>query len=168
MHTGLNEFLAEQRKGLAQMAANLRKSRVEAARKAASESAARIKSLNLRVRSLARSGIRVTAASQGAVRSLIELQEDIVTSALTDAATQIERLAYTESVRDLARVQAEVLQATRQRIVDDIARAVTALKSAAGDVRKAATPLPATKRATPRKAAPRRKTKARPRKSTTR
>jgi hypothetical protein len=111
---------------------------VAAARKAAVESAARIKSLNQRVRSLARSGVRVTAASQGAVQSLIELQEDIVTSALNDAAAQMERLAYTESVRDLARVQGEILQAARQRIVDDIARAVTALKSAAGDVRKAA------------------------------
>jgi hypothetical protein len=80
----------------------------------------------------------VTAASQGAVQSLIELQEDIVTSALNDAAAQMERLAYTESVRDLARVQGEILQAARQRIIDDIARAVTVLKSAAGDVRKAA------------------------------
>jgi phasin family protein len=80
----------------------------------------------------------VTAASQGAVQSLIELQEDIVTSALNDAAAQMQRLAYTESVRDLARVQGEILQAARQRIVDDIARAVTVLKSAAGDVRKAA------------------------------
>jgi len=138
MHAGMSEFVAEQVKGLTEMVTELRKSRVAAARKAAVESAARIKSLNQRVRSLARSGVRVTAASQGAVQSLIELQEDIVTSALNDAAAQMERLAYTESVRDLARVQGEVLQAARQRIVDDIARAVTVLKSAAGDVRKAA------------------------------
>lgn len=138
MHTGMSEFVAEQMKGLTEMVTELRKSRVAAARKAATESAARIKSLNQRVRALARSGLRVTAVSQSAVQSLIELQEDIVTSALNDAAAQIERLAYTESVRDLARVQAEILQATRQRIVDDIARAVTVLKGAAGDVRKAA------------------------------
>jgi hypothetical protein len=138
MHAGMSEFIAEQMKGLTEMVTELRRSRVEAARKAAVESAARIKSLNQRVRSLARSGLRVTAASQGAVQSLIELQEDIVTSALNDAAVQMERLAYTESVRDLARVQGEILQAARQRIVDDIARAVTVLKSAAGDMRKAA------------------------------
>jgi len=138
MHAGMSEFVAEQMKGLTEMVTELRRSRVAAARKAAVESAARIKSLNQRVRSLARSGVRVTAASQGAVQSLIELQEDIVTSALNDAAAQMERLAYTESVRDLARVQGEILQAARQRIVDDIARAVTVLKSAAGDVRKAA------------------------------
>lgn len=138
MHAGMSEFIAEQMKGLTEMVTELRRSRVQAARKAAVESAARIKSLNQRVRSLARSGLRVTAASQGAVQSLIELQEDIVTSALNDAAAQMERLAYTESVRDLARVQGEILQAARQRIVDDIARAVTVLRSAAGDVRKAA------------------------------
>ena len=109
------------------------------------------------MRSLARSGVRVTAASQGAVQSLIELQEDIVTSALNDAAAQMERLAYTESVRDLARVQGEILQAARQRIVDDIARAVTVLKSAAGDVRKAAERAEAAK---PAKARPKAKAKA--------
>lgn len=157
MHAGMSEFVAEHMKGLTEMVTELRKSRVAAARKAAVESAARIKSLNQRVRSLARSGVRVTAASQGAVQSLIELQEDIVTSALNDAAAQMERLAYTESVRDLARVQGEILQAARQRIVDDIARAVTVLKSAAGDVRKAAERAEAAK---PAKARPKAKVKA--------
>ena len=155
MHAAMSEFVAEQMQGLTEMVTELRKSRVAAARKAAVESAARIKSLNQRVRSLARSGLRVTAASQSAVQSLIELQEDIVTSALNDAATQMERLAYTESVRDLARVQGEILQAARQRIVDDIARAVTVLKGAAGDVRKAAVRAQAA-----RPAAARTKTKA--------
>jgi hypothetical protein len=158
MHAGMSEFVAEQMKGLTEMVTELRRSRVAAAREAAVESAARIKSLNQRVRSLARSGVRVTAASQGAVQSLIELQEDIVTSALNDAAAQMERLAYTESVRDLARVQGEILHAARQRIVDDIARAVTVLKSAAGDVRKAAGRVEAAK---PAKAKGKAKAKAR-------
>jgi DNA polymerase III gamma/tau subunit len=92
--------------------------------------------------------------SQGAAQDLIELHADIVNAALTEAAAQIERMAYTESVRDLARMQAEVLQATRQRIVDDIARALTILKDAAGDARKAVAPRepvarPATKKAAP-------------------
>jgi len=41
---------------------------------------------------------------------------------------------------DLARMQGEVLQAARERIVEDIARAVTILKDAAGDARKAVAP----------------------------
>jgi hypothetical protein len=159
MPVEVNEFIAEQRRGLKELVRGLRKSRIEATRKAARESAARIRSLNERVRSLARSGVRVSAASQGAVQDLLQLQEEIVTSALTDAAGQIERLAYTESLRDFARAQAEVLRATRQRIVDDIGRAMKGLRSAAGELRRsvvqAETPA---RRAKPRKTAARKKT----------
>jgi phasin family protein len=135
MHAGLTEFLEEQKKGLAKMVAGFRKARVAAARKAARESAARARALNARVRNLARSGVKLTGISQGAAQSLIELQSDIVTTALSDAAAQLQRIADTASVRDLARDQAEVLQATRQRIVDDIARAMTILKGAAREAR---------------------------------
>ena len=154
MHLGINEFIDEQKKGLAELLASLSKSRVVAARNAARESAARIKELNGRVRALARSGVRLTSVSQGAAQDLIELHADIVNAALTEAATQIERLAYTESVRDLARMQSEVLQATRQRIVDDIARALTILKGAAGDARKVVAPREPVAKPAPKKAAP--------------
>lgn len=156
MHLNLNEFIDEQRKGLTELLENLSKSRVAAARNAARQSAARIKSLNGRVRALARSGVRLTAVSQGAAQSLIELHAEIVDSALTEAAAQIERLAYTENVRDLARLQTEVLQATRQRIVADIERTVGILKGAASDARKVVAPRPA-----PAPAPARRKTAAR-------
>ena len=161
MQLAINEFIEEQRKGLAELLENLSKSRVAAARNAARQSAARIKELNGRVRALARSGVRLTAVSQNAAQGLIELHAEIVNTALTEAAAQIERLAYTESVRDLARMQSEVLQAARQRIVDDIARAVTILKDAAGDARMAVAPAaPAARKAPARKAPARRKTKA--------
>jgi phasin family protein len=139
MNTELNEFLEQQKHGLLQLASDLRKARIAAARKAARESAARIKSLNVRVRTLARSGVRLSVVSHGAVQNLIELQGDIVSSALNEAAEKIQQMAYTESVRDLARLQTDVLQAARQRIVEDIARAVVILKEAAGDARKVAT-----------------------------
>ena len=163
MQLAINEFIEEQKKGLAELLDNLKRSRVEAARAAARQSAARIKALNGRVRDMARSGVRLTAVSQGAAQSLIELHADIVTSALTDAAAQIERMAYTESVRDLARMQAEVLQATRQRIVADMARTVTILKGAAGDARRVVAPAKvAAKSSTGRKPPARRKAKAKP------
>lgn len=162
MQLAINEFIEEQRKGLAELLDNLSKSRVAAARNAARQSAVRIKELNGRVRALARSGVRLTAVSQNAAQGLIELHAEIVNTALTEAAAQIERLAYTESVRDLARMQSEVLQAARQRIVDDIARAVTILKDAAGGARMAVAPAaPAARKAPARKAPARRKTKAR-------
>ena len=137
MSAHLSEFIAEQREGLVELMKSLRQARVKAAREAARSSASRIKSLNQRVRALAKSGLRVNEVTHGAAQHLIELQEEIVTSALTDAAAQLERLSYTETARDFARLQGEVMQATRQRIVDDLARAVTALKGAAGDVRDA-------------------------------
>jgi hypothetical protein len=161
MQLAINEFIEEQRKGLAELFETLSKSRVAAARNAARQSAARIKELNGRVRELARSGVRLTAVSQNAAQGLIELHAEIVNTALSEAATQIERLAYTESVRDLARLQSEVLQAARQRIVDDIARAVTILKDAAGEARSVVTPAaPAAKRAPRRKAKAKAKVKA--------
>lgn len=159
-----SDFFAEQKQGLRQLAADLRRERVAAARKAAMESAARIRTLTARVRSLARSGVQVTAVSHGAVQNLIELQGEIVSSALNEAAEQMQRMAYTESVRDLARIQSEVLQATRKRIVDDIARAVTILKGAAGDVRKVAQRAPA-RTAPPARKTVRRKKQAAARKT---
>jgi len=153
MHSSVKEFLEEQTQGLAELAENLRKSRIAAARRAATLSAARVRSLNAKVRELSRSGVRLTSISHGTVQSLIELQGEIVTSAITDAAAQIQRLAETESVRDLARQQADVLQATRQRIVDDITRAVTILRGAAADARKVAVRARAAEAAAPKKKA---------------
>ena len=137
MQFPLSDFLEEQTKGLSELLQNLTSSRVAAARQAARDSAVRIKSLNGRIRTLARSGVRLTAVSQTAVQDIIELQAEIVTSALSEAASRIERLAYTESVRDLARMQSEVIADARQRIVDDLGRAVTILKDASGAARKA-------------------------------
>jgi phasin family protein len=149
----LNEFLEEQTTGLAELARRLRQSRAAVARKAAAASAARVRSLNGRVRSLARSGVRLTSISQATAQSLIELQAEIVTDALTDAAEQMQRIVYTSSVRDLAREHAGVLQAAQQRIVNDIARAVTILKGAAGDVRKVASSATAAEPVAPKKPA---------------
>jgi phasin family protein len=149
----LNEFLEEQTTGLAELARRLRQSRAAVARKAAAASAARVKSLNGRVRNLARSGVRLTSISQATAQSLIELQAEIVTDALTDAAEQMQRIVFTSNVRDLAREQAGVLQAAQQRIVNDIARAVSILKGAAVDVRKVASSGAAAGPAAPKKPA---------------
>jgi len=158
----LNEFLEEQTSGLAELARRLRQSRAAVARKAAAASAARVRALNGRVRSLARSGVRLTSISQATAQSLIELQAEIVTDALTDAAEQMQRIVYTSSVRDLAREQAGVLQAAQQRIVNDIARAVTILKGAAVDVREVASRATAAEPVAPKKPI-RRKARAKPR-----
>lgn len=152
MHTETDEFLDEQKKGLAEMARDFRKAQVAAARKATRESAVRIKAMNLHVRKLASTGVRLSSISQDTAERLIELQSEIVTSALDDAASQLQRIADTENVMDLARGQTEVLQATRQRIVGDIARTLKILKGAASDVRAVAKRTTQSKPAKARKA----------------
>lgn len=167
MHAGTDDFIDEQNRGLAELAEHLRTSRLAAAREAAVRSAARIRALNGRVRALARSGVELTSISQAAVQSLIELQADIVNDGLTDAAAQIERIAYTGSVKDLAREQAEVLKAARERIAGDLSRAMTILRKAARDARKVGERKAAPKAGKRRKTA-KKKTAVRGRKSAAR
>ena len=139
MASKTRQFVNEQRKVLSERAQRLRTAPTEIARSAAIRSAGRIKSLKDPVRALSQSGVKLTAISQSTAQSLIELQAEIVNTALSNAATQLERAAQTESVMALARDQADVLRATRERIVEDLNQAVAIFKDAGGNVRKVAT-----------------------------
>lgn len=164
MHAGMNEFLEEQTRGLKEMAENLRKSQLETARKAALRSAARVRSLNARAREMARSGVKLSNISHGTLERLIGLHEEIVTAALAEAATQIEKLAYTESARDFGRDQARVLQSARESIVNDVSRGMKILREAAEQARevgaRAAKAAPAARKPVARKAKAKAQTKA--------
>jgi len=135
----IKEFVTEQAQVLAEQAGKLRTDPVRAARKAGVKSAERIKSLKDPIRAFSRSGVKLTVISQSTAEQLIELQAQLVTSALTDAATQLERAARADDMQALMRGQADVLRATRERIVSDIAQAVTILKDAGDETRKVAT-----------------------------
>ena len=139
MHAGISELIDEQTKGLAELVEGFRKSRVAAARKAAIESAARIKALNGRVRSLAHSGVKLTNVSHAALLDLLALQLEVVTSALSDAAAQLERVAQSDHVMDLVCGQADELRATLERVVNDLNRAVSIVRDAGRGVRDGAT-----------------------------
>ncbi len=139
MANKIKDFVNEQRQVLAKQARRLRTEPVKAARAATAKSAQRIKALNEPIRTVSRSSVKLTAISQATAERLIQLQEQLVTSALTDAATRLERAAQAENVQALVRDQAKVLRATRERIVSDITEAVTIIKDAGGDVRKVAT-----------------------------
>ena len=163
MASKIKDFVTERAGILADQAGKLRTEPVRAAREATAKSAERIKALKDPIRAVSRSGIKLTAISQSTVERLIVLQERLVTSALTDAATQLERAARADNVKDLVKDQAEVLRATRERLVGDITAAVTILKDAGVDVRGVATHTyesvtgkgkpAAAKRKAPRKAA---------------
>ncbi len=139
MKSKVKDFLAEKTQSLADQARTMREAPVEAARGAATRSAERLKSLRTPVREVARSGVRLTAISQGMLQGLIELQEQIVTSALSDAAQQLEGAARTEKVMDIVRNQADVLRSTRERIISDMTRAVSILTEAGRGAREVAT-----------------------------
>ncbi len=85
MANRIKDFVIEQREFLADKASRLRTEPLKAARTATEKSAARIKALNPRIRAVSRSGVKLTAISQSTAARLIQLQEQLVTSALTDA-----------------------------------------------------------------------------------
>jgi phasin family protein len=126
------EFAGEQARVLRQAPGTL-------VRRAAEKSAARVKALHGPARAVAHSGVRLTTLTQHTMQSLLELQLEVVTSALTNAAEQLERVARATSLRALVGGQAEELKAARARIAKDIQRVVAILKRAGKGARAVAT-----------------------------
>lgn len=138
MMTQMQEFVAERTSALSDQVRKMSKESVENVREAISGSAENLKSLKSPVRVFARSGIRLTVVSQTAVSSLIDLQSDMVTSALSEAALRLEKAARAENVLELVRDQIDMLPATRDRIVEDAQRAIEIFKVAGRDMKNVA------------------------------
>jgi hypothetical protein len=134
----MQDFMNEQTQALADQAQKFRKNPERFMRKALVNSAESLKSLKRPVRMVAHSGVKLTAVSQNTLARLIELQSEVVTTALTAVATRFERAARAEGVADLVLDQVEMLPATRDRIVDEATRAVEIFRLAGRDVRKVA------------------------------
>ena len=135
----LREYVAERGELLVGQVSKLRQTSGEKVRDAVTGSAENLKSLKSPVRVIARSGVKLTTVSQSAVQNLIELQAEIVTSALTDVALRLERATRAASIVDLVRDQIELTPATRDRIVEDASRAVAIFKDAGRGFRGVAT-----------------------------
>jgi uncharacterized membrane-anchored protein YhcB (DUF1043 family) len=138
MNAHVTELRSERRRDLAEAMHRFRDEPIEAMREVAVNSADGIKSLKAPVRGLAHSGVKLAAVSQNAVQSLIELESEVITSALNAAAMRLERAAQAEGVVDLVLDQQEMLGATRDRIVDHATRAVEILKVTGRDLRDVA------------------------------
>ena len=135
----LREYVAERGELLVGQVRKLRATSGERVREAVTGSAGNIKSLKSPIRVIARSGVKLTSVSQSAVQNLIELQSEMLTSALTDVALRLERATRATSIVDLVRDQIELTPATRARIVDDANRAVSIFKDAGRGIRGVAT-----------------------------
>lgn len=141
MITQMQEFVAEQSAAIQGQFEKMAKESVENVRETVVGSAETLKSLKSPVRTIARSGVKLTTVSQTAVASLIELQSDVLTSAISDAALRLERASRAENLIDLVRDQFEMIPATRARIVEDAHRAAMIFKHAGRDLRGVASHL---------------------------
>ena len=131
----IQEFVSEQTAAISGQVRKFRKESAETVRESMVGSADNIKSLKTPIRVFARSGVKLTAVSQTAVSSFIELQSDMLTSAISDVALRLERAARAENVIDFVRDQFELIPATRTRVVEDAQRAAEILKIARRDLR---------------------------------
>jgi len=139
MVSKVKEFVNEQRQVLSSQARRLGSAPGKVVRNAAARSAKRIKALQEPVRVVTHSGVKLTNVSHEALLGLMALQLEVVTSALSNAAAQLERVAQSENVMDLVRGQADDLRATRDRVVKDVKRAVSIVKDAGIGARDVAT-----------------------------
>ena len=138
MNVNVQEYIAEGGDLLTGQVRKFRKNSAETVREVVTGSAETLKALKSPVRMLARSSVKLTTVSQTVVQSLIELQSEVVTSALTDAALRLERATRAENIVELVREQIDLTPATRARIAEDATRAVTIVKTAGRDFRNVA------------------------------
>ncbi len=165
MLSQMQEFVVEKAQALNEQVTRIRQESVHSARAAAQGSAESLKTLKDPVRVVARSGVKLSALSQGAVQELIELQSEMLTAAISEFAQRLERASRAASVVELVREQVEMLPATRARIADDAGRAVQIVATAGREIRGVATQ--AFERVTDRteKVSPATRTRRAPRKS---
>jgi phasin family protein len=138
MIVDMQEFVAERGEVLVGQVRKIRETSVETVREAVVGSAETLKSLKSPVRMIARSSVKLTTVSQATVQNLIELQSDVVTSALNDVALRLERATRAENIIEFVREQIELTPATRARMVEDASRAVTIIRTAGRDIRNVA------------------------------
>lgn len=135
MFTQIQDYVSDNTSAIVDHMAKLRQESADNVREVFSSSADSLKSLKSPVRTLARSGIKLTNVAQSTTQSLIELQSDVVTATITDAAKRLERAARASNIVDLVQAQVDMLPATRTRIVEDAQRAVDIFKTTGKDLR---------------------------------
>jgi len=111
MFTQIQDYVSDNTSAIVDHMAKLRQESADNVREVFSSSADSLKSLKSPVRTLARSGIKLTNVAQSTTQSLIELQSDVVTATITDAAKRLERAARASNIVDLVQAQVDMLPA---------------------------------------------------------
>ena len=138
MASRVRKLIKEQREFADEQVQVLRGAPGTLVRRAAAKSARTVKALEKPARVATRAGVRLTSLSQSTLESLLELQLEVITSVLTTAAAQLERVSRSRSLRGAVGGQAEELRAARDRIAADLGRALDILTRAGRSVRAVA------------------------------
>jgi hypothetical protein len=138
MASRIRKLIKEQREFADEQAQVLRGAPGTLVRRAAAKSARTVKALEKPARVATRAGVRLTSLSQHTLESLLELQLEVITSVLTSAASQLERVSRSRSLRGAVGGQAEELRAARDRIAADLERVLDILTRAGRGVRTVA------------------------------
>ena len=135
MFTQIQDYVSDNTSAIVDHVAKLRQESADNVREVFSSSADSLKSLMSPVRTIARSGIKLTNVAQSTTQSLIELQSDVITATITDAARRLERASRAANIVDLVQTQVDMFPATRTRIVEDAQRVVDIFKTTGKDLR---------------------------------
>ncbi len=135
MFTQIQDYVSDNTSAIVDHMAKLRQESADNVREVFSSSADSLKSLKSPVRTIARSGIKLTNVAQSTTQSLIELQSDVITATITDAARRLERASRAANIVDLVQTQVDMFPATRTRIVEDAQRVVDIFKTTGKDLR---------------------------------
>lgn len=138
MASRVRRLIKEQREFADEQAQVLRGAPGTLVRRAAAKTAKTVKSLEKPARVATRAGVRLTSLSQHTLQSLLELQLEVITSVLTTAASQLERVSRSRSLRGVVAGQADELRAARDRIAADLEQVMEILSRAGRGVRSVA------------------------------
>ena len=138
MASRVRKLIKEQREFADEQVQVLRGAPGTLVRQAAAKTARTVKALEKPARVATRAGVRLTSLSQHTLESLLELQLEVITSVITNAAAQLERVSRSRSLRGAVGVQAEELRSARDRIAADLKRVIDIVTRAGRGVRTVA------------------------------
>jgi phasin family protein len=124
MFSQMQDFMTEQMQAFTGQAQPFSTDPLAAVREGVAYSVDGLRSLEQPVRAAARSGVQLTALSHTTAQELIELQSDMMASALGDMAGGFERAAQAQDLAALVSAQAEALRLSAERLVNDANRAM--------------------------------------------
>lgn len=135
----VQDFISEQMQAFTSQAQQFGSDPLASVRDGVSYSVEGLNGLKQPVRVAARSGVELSALTQKTFEEAIELQSDMLTSALNEIAATLEHASRAKDLAGLMNGQAEALRASAERLVTDANRAMEIYARAGRGVQKIAT-----------------------------